>query len=395
MKRPIEGPDQGSKLITTSPGRETAFVRIETVADFHDALLLYLRGVRLSYEPVAGVLGGFAQAMEIVTTRRVADVVAPFKPPKKFWLITLHDSEPETVAGAMAKMLAHKNRLTDLQIDLTALPADDTTRELAAALTGAANLLNWRAARTLSVCDIGDLLEWFAGVHGAYQLDGQIAYGVREWGPFISRSITDHLPQRANPVVSPKTNRTVMCHARPELDDLVNLFTWSHKAKRNIGLINGQTYSTNGTWSCAMSPDKTLRLGNYTIIRPIYGDFASIGADVERAREATRTLARDAYAETIRELDPALSAAWTEQMAFHRLSAIWFGNLDPAICTTDMLNHADKAAYTQADTLKLTRCDRIQQYQPTKPIEFDDPVATATDLHTNWQTFVAANFKPK
>lgn len=367
---------------------EHAFTRIATVADLHDALVLYLSGVNVSYEPFQGGLGGFAQAVDLTTTRRVSAAPVPFKGPAKWksWNIVLEDDSPASIAGALVKLLTNKNRAPNLHIDLTKLPAGKRAEAIAHALTGAANLLNWRAARTLSVCDIADLLEWFSGLSDA-RLDGQLPYGHREWGPFVSRRVTDHLEHRPNPVISPLTNRSIIMFVDPKKTDLEGLVAWSKKARRSFGLINGRTYAPVGKWPCGMSPDKTLRLGHHTLLGVVSGDMSG-AATIEEARERAKLLARGAYRQTLKPVPAGLQSSWTEQKDLHRLTAIRFRWDLEEHPVSDLTNHADNAAYQQADELRRLRCERVQVVEP---VEHRPPTDA---LKLDWNTFVAANFRP-
>lgn len=334
--------------------RRCAFVRIETVADFHDALLLFLNGYDVAYEPVAGSLGGFAQSMTVTVTRCVSETPVKFKGPSKAktWTVSVPDMSPETIAGTMAKLLSHKNRLTDVLIDLTELPPGDQTAAIAHALCGAANMLDWRAARTLSVCDIADLFEWFAGL-SASLMEGQIIYGCREWGPFVRRSVADNLPQKANPVSNPNTRRSVV-HFVPMLDvDLEKLAAWTGAP---IGIIDGKALDG----FAGTAPASNIRLHNRTAVTVLAGSLKDAGADLDAAWTATKLISRAAYRNTAASLPEGLSAAWTEQKNLHRLTAIRLLDVHPSLDLQNLKDHADSGAYQMADTLKLTRCDRVQ-----------------------------------
>lgn len=376
-----------------------AFVRLETVADFHDALLLFLKGVNVSYEPVTGSLSGFTKDMTINTTRRVTDL--PLRAPREAetWLMTIQPGSMATIAEAVARMLSQKTRLQSLQIDLTSLPPGDFAERAQTALCGAANLLNWRAGRFLSACDIADLFEWFADLSEA-SLDGMIAYGAEEWGPFVQRRTTYHLPQQASPIVSSRANRTVMCHVRPELDDLQKLFGMG----RSFGLVNGKTYApirpddgvSKGYHEgiphpfAGLSPNKALRLANHTVVATVAGDLAGAGT-IEEAREAAGLIARFGYRQTLRMISEDVAPIWQQQKDLHRPVSIVLENVQPGFSLYgDLIHHADKAAYKLASECKLNFCDRVQVDDPPATISGDH----AAEIWKNWPKFIAANFKP-
>jgi adenosylcobalamin-dependent ribonucleoside-triphosphate reductase len=150
-----------------------SFLRVETVSDIADGFWLLLQGCGVGFEPITGVLNGFASEVEleiIPSTRTEKGGRETNKETFKngVWTISIGDSAMAW-AKAAAKVLAAKRRVRKLVLDFSEIrPAglrlngygwiSSGYEPFAKAMTAIVELMNRRVGQILSRIDILDVM---------------------------------------------------------------------------------------------------------------------------------------------------------------------------------------------------------------------------------------------
>jgi ribonucleoside-triphosphate reductase len=153
-----------------------SFLRIETVSDIADAFWLLLQGCGVGFEPITGVLNGFASVMEVevipsTRTDKGGRETNKETLKKGVWTISVGDSAMAW-SKAVAKMMAGKRKARKLVLDFSEIrpPGLRLTgygwissghEPFAKAMVAIADLMNERIGKILSRIDILDILNIF------------------------------------------------------------------------------------------------------------------------------------------------------------------------------------------------------------------------------------------
>jgi hypothetical protein len=316
---------------------DEAFLKLETVADFHDATLLLFRGVDIGFEPIAGALSGFVHPTRVATIKRLQNNDSrPHVPRGKGWVVRIADN-PASIARAAKELLSCKDWHSDLTLDLSAIEAGERTTTLETAFQGLCRLLSIRAGRLLSRTDIADAVAWLALAADA-RADVQVGYGSSGWGHFLKREADRQDLERCAPE-DYRLTHSFRCHVTPTAEDLTRLALAGHR------IINAAECARRCPSFAGVGPSGAILLPNHGYASSAFLDGTGL-ADADLWR-AMRLLSRAMYRATMLPLDAGLQSSWTEQRRFHR----GFG----VSCTTptkDARNHALHGAIQMAQELK-------------------------------------------
>lgn len=316
--------------VTYTPTPREAFMRLETVEDFHDLALLFLSGVNVGFEPVTGSLTGFQKplhmsekerAVEITTVRNLLGSgerlqeksIRARRENEEVLFVSPATDSPASIAKAFRVLLANKSRPTEITFDLTALKDAKRARIISDALISAYTLLNYRGARLLSVTDIVDLVAPLATL-GCARLDAQVRYGSASWGAFV-RGESDSLLERITLPVTPNYSRTLVCGIRPTSDDLTLCL------ENGVGVVNAKAAEARGFNVKGLNPAKSLLLGNHIVCET--GEVDVTDTDSVEARwQALQAAGGDLYQITAEPLPKGLQSVWTCQRETFRSYAV-------------------------------------------------------------------------
>jgi hypothetical protein len=317
--------------------RDEAYLRLETIVDFHDAILLLMRGVNVGFEPVTGAVSGFTRPASVWTIKRVKDDSSKADVKRgKGWLVKVSDT-PAAIAKAAREILAGKDWHDEVCLDLSSIEAGERTTALETAFQGLCRLLSVRAGRLLSRTDIADAVAWFA-LAATGKADAQVAYGSSSWGAFLKRESDRQDLERACPD-DYRLTHSFRCHVKPSAEHLTRIALAGHR------IVNAAECARRCPSFAGVGPSGTLLLPNHGI-----GSIAGLdgaGLTDEALWRAMRLLSRAMYRATGLPLDSALQPSWTQQRAFHRVFGV--------SCTTptrDARNHALHGAIQQGNELK-------------------------------------------
>lgn len=312
---------------------DEAFLKLETIGDFHDAILLLCRGADIGFEPVSGALSGFAHPTRVAVVKRLQDDGSTPHVKRGKSVVRITDS-PIGIAKAARTLLTSKDRHSEIVLDLTAVAAGERTTALERAFTGFARLLSIRAGRLLSRTDIADGIAWFA-LAAKGRADVQVGYGSSGWGHFLKRESDRQDLERCAPT-DYRLTHSFRCAVAPSAEHATRIALAGHR------IINGAECSRRCPSFAGVGPSGTILLPNRGLA-PIAG-LDGAGLAQEDLWRAMRLLGRAMYRTTALPLDAALQPSWTQQRAFHRC----FG-VTCSVPTRDGRNHALHGAIQQAN----------------------------------------------
>jgi hypothetical protein len=126
-------------------------------------------------------------------------------------------------------------------------------------------------------------------------------------------------PSAATGYPDPNATRTAVCYARPEREELAELFAWAAATKVRFGLVNGQALSSTHPGSRALTRTSSCT-GNRSPAPNLEVEFAGLGLGDE-SFEAARLIGRSVYRETLPNV-PHISSAWNLQRSFLHLAGV-------------------------------------------------------------------------
>jgi hypothetical protein len=316
---------------------DEAFLRLETIADFHDAILLLMRGVNVGFEPVTGALSGFTRPATVWTVKRLKDDSSKADVRRgKGWLVKVSDT-PAAIAKAARDIIAGKDWQSEIVLDLSSIEAGERTTTLETAFAGLCRLLSVRAGRLLSRTDIAEAVAWFA-LAATGRADVQVGYGSSGWGAFLKGQSDRQDLERCAPDDYCLTH-SFRCHVPPSAEHAMRIALAGHR------IINAAECARRSPSYAGVGPSGTLLLPNHGISSIASLDGA--GLTDEALWRAMRLLSRAMYRATGLPLDAALQPSWTQQRRFHRT----YG-LTCTVPTRDGRNHALHGGIQMANELQ-------------------------------------------
>ena len=318
-----------------------AFLKIETIADFHDAVLLIVAGYQVGFEPISGAISGFARPEQTSVWRikRVSNAPGNANVKRSGWVVKVLD-KPASIAKAVRDLISNKDWHQEVVLDLSEIEAGPRATIIETAFCGLCRLLNVRAGRLLSRTDIADAIAWMALLTDA-KVNAQIAYGSAGWGHWLKNESDRQDLERACPD-DYRVSHTFVCRAQPpSVEHLTRIILAGHRVA-NFAECSRRSPSFAGT-----GPSGTVLLPNHGIASSLILDGSSIS---EQAMwHGLRLLARAAYRTTMIALPSGLQPVWEEQRRFHRNFGVTITGTKP---TRDSRNHGLHGAIQQANSLR-------------------------------------------
>lgn len=363
-----------------------AFLRIETVSDIADAFWLLLQGCGVGFEPIPGILNGFANKMEIEvipskrTTRGGAEHnVETVK--RGVWTIKVGDSAAAW-AKVPAKILANKVKARKLVLDFSEVrPAGERLKGygwissgyegFSKAMIKLCAILNNRVGELLNRIDIMDTMNWL-GTTLSSRRSAEIAlcwWGDPEAEAFAvaKRDYFKDNPQRA------QSNNSLLFYERPTKYELYYVFSQMEKSGGSEpGFINAAAAFKRAPWFKGVNPCAEILLGNKSFCNLVEVDAGKFNGDDDGLLEAIQLAARANYRQTCVNLhDEVLQQSWHELNMFLRLCGVGITGIvrwDHATHASHirrLRQYARRGADSMADELGLPRAKAVTTIKPS------------------------------
>lgn len=369
-----------------------SFSRVETVYDVVDGFWLLLQGCGVGFEPVRGVLSGFAKPVKIEVIRSEnrergrENNVAYFhqRNGQTVYHLQVGDSA-EAWAKAAGKIMALKRPVDVITLDFSQIrrggirlkgygwisSGDETIHK---AFVAICEILSRRSGQLLSRIDILDVMNWL-GTTLSSRRSAEICvvpFGDPEANEFALAK-KDHwekgLPQRA------QSNNSLVFYEKPSLIGLSGLFDMIQDGGGSEpGFINGAHALERAPWFRGVNPCAEILLGNKSFCNLVEVDLGKFNGDPVGLRRAIWIAARANYRQTCVELkDGVLSDSWHELNEYLRLCGVgltgivrWTGfGGDIAAGLRDARATAQAGANSIADELGLPRAKAVTTVKPS------------------------------
>lgn len=367
-----------------------SFTPVQTVYDVVDGYWLLLQGCGVGFEPVPGVLSGFAKPVEI-EVKRSLNKIRGFEynleqhyteNGERVVVITVGDSA-EAWAKAAGKLMALKRPFDRLILDFGEVrkagqrlrgygwvsSGDETIHK---AFVGIARILSARAGQLLNRIDILDVMNWL-GTTLSSRRSAEIAlvpWGDPEAETFASAKKdwwVDN-PQRA------QSNNTLMFFDRPGHNELSHIFGLMMDAGGSEpGFYNAQQAKVRAPWFRGTNPCGEILLGAKSFCNLVEIDLAKFnGFPSHMLLDAVRLVARANYRQTCVELkDGVLSDSWHELNEYLRLCGVGITGIvrwdhaDNPEAYRALRQAAHEGAHSMADELGLPRSKAVTTIKPS------------------------------
>lgn len=367
-----------------------SFAQVSTVEDVASGFWLLLQGCGVGFEPITGVLNGFAKPVEIQVIRSKNQLEKGRETNvetietihgRKVWTISVGDSA-EAWAKAPGKLLAMKKPVDVLVLDFSEIrgpgirlsgygwiSSGDVT--LSAALVKIAELLNKKAGQLLSRIDILDVMNHL-GTCLSSRRSAEIAivpYGDPEWEAFALAKDKwwENNPQRA------QSNNSLVFFEKPSKAELYGIFSLMERAGGSEpGFVNGAAARKRGPWFKGFNPCVEIILGDRSFCNLVEIDLGKFNGDEAGLLRAIYLASRANYRQTCVSLkDGVLQDSWHELNEFLRLQGVgltgivkWEYANNPKSFQT-LKHYAHEGSYSIADELGLPRSKCITTVKPS------------------------------
>lgn len=320
-----------------------SFLRVETVHDVVDADWLLLQGCGVGFEPVRGVLNGFAKTARIEVKRSLnkdrgepnnKELFYTRENGERVWELCIGDSA-EAWAKSSGKLLAMKK-----PVDVIILNFEEVRRAgqrlkgygwicsgdetIVDAYTKICALLNKRAGKLLSRMDILDILN-LLGTTLSSRRSAEIALvpvDDPETDEFILAKKDFWLHGNEH---RQQSNNSIMFHKKPTRWELAYIFQRMQEAGGSEpGFINAEAAKKRAPWFKGVNPCAEILLGNKSFCNLVEPDWGKlIGLTPEEVNRIIFTIARANYRQTCVNLDDGiLQRSWHELNEFLRLCGV-------------------------------------------------------------------------
>ena len=327
-----------------------SFGRVETVHDAVDADWLLLQGCGVGFEPVRGVLNGFAQPVKVETIRskRSKDDRGNEKNQESFydefdtatlktykvWHLKVGDSA-EAWAKSLGKILAMKRPVDIVRLDYSEIrgggkrlkgygwisSGDET---LHVAYEKICKLLSDRAGQLLSRMDIHDILNLIGTTLSSRRSAeiSMIPVDDPEIDEFILAKKDWWLHDNAH---RQQSNNSVVFHSKPSKWELAYIFDRMVDAGGSEpGFINAETAKRRAPWFKGSNPCVEILLGNKSFCNLVEVDWGKlVTLTLEQQKRYIWLAGRANYRQTCVNLDDGiLQRSWHELNEFLRLCGV-------------------------------------------------------------------------
>jgi adenosylcobalamin-dependent ribonucleoside-triphosphate reductase len=365
-----------------------SFARVETVYDIVDSFWLLLQGCGVGFEPVRGVLSGFAKpvTVEVIRSTRTDNGVEHNaarhyeRNGQRVIHLIIGDSAMSW-AKAVGKIAAFKRPFDVLILDFSQIrpggkrlkgygwiaSGDET---ISTAFTNIAEIFNRRSGQLLSRIDILDVVNWLGTTLSSRRAAEicTIPFGDPEAMDF-ARAKKDYWStgnmQRA------QSNNSLVFYEKPSLVGLTGIFDMMQEAGGSEpGFINGEHALRRAPWFRGVNPCAEILLGNKSFCNLVETDIGKFRGRFADLKKAIWLIGRANYRQTCVNLkDGVLSDSWHELNEFLRLCGVGLtgivrSGLPPQAFRT-LRSVAQTAVDSMADELGLPRAKAVTTIKPS------------------------------
>lgn len=316
-----------------------AFTQIKTVHDVVDGFHSLLLGVGVGFEPITGVLNGFAKPVEIEVVRSTRkergndnnQELHYKRDGKRVWRLVVGDSGIAW-AKAAGKILAMKKPVDIVVLDFSEVrPGGKPLRgfgwissgdeQISEAFEAIAHIMNRKAGQLLTRMDILDVMNWL-GTSLSSRRSAEIALfpaddpEAEEFANAKKNYWENGNKQRG------QSNNSLVFYHKPTKRELRGLFSQMLEAGGSEpGFINGAAARKRAPWFRGVNPCAEILLGDKNHCNLITTNLAAFNGREKELHRVHYLMARANYRQTCVDLkDGILQETWHELNQFLRLT---------------------------------------------------------------------------
>lgn len=366
-----------------------SFLQIKTVHDVVDGFHSLLLGVGVGFEPITGVLNGFAKPVEIEVIRSTRkergndnnQELHYTRDGKRVWRLVVGDSGVAW-AKAAGKILAMKKPVDVVILDFSEVrPGGKPLRgfgwissgdeQISEAFEAIAQIMNKKAGQLLTRMDILDVMNWL-GTSLSSRRSAEIALfpaddpEAEEFANAKKDYWKTGNKQRA------QSNNSLVFYHKPTKRELRGLFSQMLEAGGSEpGFINGAAARKKAPWFRGVNPCSEILLGDKNHCNLITTNLEAFNGREKDLHRAHYLMARANYRQTCVNLkDGILQDTWHELNQFLRLTGVgcagivmWEHHKDPEKISA-LRKVAHDGVNSMADELNLPRSKACTTVKP-------------------------------
>lgn len=366
-----------------------AFGQIRTVHDSVDAFHNLLLGVGVGFEPITGIINGFAKEVEIEIVRSTRkdrgndnNKELFYKHNgKKVWRLVIGDSGIAW-AKAAGKLVAMKKSVDVVILDFSEVrPGGKPLRgfgwissgdeQISEAFHEIAKILNRRAGQLLSRMDILDVLNWL-GTALSSRRSAEIALFPAEDPEAEEFAVAKRDHWKNGNKQRSQSNNSLVFYSRPSKREIRGLISQMiESGGSEPGFLNGRAALKRAPWFKGVNPCCEILLGDKSYCNLVTLNLSKFNGKEEELHRAAWIMGRANYRQTCVDLrDGILQETWHELNQFLRLTGVgcagivmWEGHKNPEMIRS-LKEVSHSGVHSMADELGLPRSKAITTVKP-------------------------------
>lgn len=318
-----------------------SFSQIRTVHDLVDAFHNLLLGVGVGFEPITGILNGFAKPVEVEIIRSTRTGRGDDnnkerhyrRGDKRVWQMIVGDSGVAW-AKAAGKLISMKKPVDIVILDFSEIrPGGKPLKgfgwissgdeQISLAFSEIAKILNRRAGELLTRMDILDIMNWL-GTSLSSRRSAEIALipaddpEAEEFAVAKKDYWKSGNPQRS------QSNNSLIFYHKPTKRELRGIFSQMLDAGGSEpGFINGAAARKRAPWFRGLNPCAEVLLGEKSYCNLVTVNLNRFNGREEDLHRAFWIMGRANYRQTCVDFrDPILQNTWHELNQFLRLTGL-------------------------------------------------------------------------
>lgn len=318
-----------------------SFGQIRTVHDFVDAFHNLLLGVGVGFEPITGILNGFARPVEIEIVRSTRKDRGDDnnrekhyrRGDKRVWHLYIGDSGIAW-AKAAGKLVAMKKPVDIVILDFSEVrPGGKPLRgfgwissgdaQISEAFYEIAQILNRRFGQLLSRIDVLDILNWL-GTSLSSRRSAEIAIMPADDPEAEEFAIAKKDYWKTGNKQRAQSNNSLIFYHKPTKRELRGLFSQMlDSGGSEPGFINGAAARKRAPWFRGVNPCGEILLGEKSYCNLVTINLAKFNGRWEELNRAFWIMGRANYRQTCVDFrDGILQETWHELNQFLRLTGV-------------------------------------------------------------------------
>lgn len=385
----VDDSDHSFVLKTGIVTGNCSFGVISTVYDVVDAFHNLLLGVGVGFEPVPGIINGFAKEVEIEVIRSTRsnrgydnNQEKHYKRDgKRVWRLIVGDSGLAW-AKAVGKILAMKKPVDVVILDFSEVrPGGKPLRgfgwissgdeQISEAFAEICKIMNRRAGQLLTRMDLLDVMNWL-GTSLSSRRSAEIALfpaddpEAEEFAAAKKDYWTTGNKQRG------QSNNSLLFFHKPTKREIRGLFSQMLDAGGSEpGFINGAAAKKRAPWFRGVNPCAEILLGDKSYCNLVTVNLAKFNGRPEALQRAFWIMGRANYRQTCVDFrDGILQDTWHELNQFLRLTGVGCAGIvmwehhKNGKEIAKLREWAQEAAHSMADELGLPRSKAVTTVKP-------------------------------